>query len=126
MVVVAIIGILSAIALPSYRNYVIRGKIPDATSTLSLKAVKLEQYFQDNKTYVDAPDCATDSTTSKYFTFKCSASSATAYTLGATGAGSMDGFIFTIDQTSAKKTTTVPSGWATNTSCWVSNTGGSC
>ena len=41
MVVVAIIGILSAVALPAYQNYIIRGKIPDATSSLSLKAVRL-------------------------------------------------------------------------------------
>jgi type IV pilus assembly protein PilE len=126
MVVVAIIGILSAVALPSYQSYVIRGKIPDATATLSLKAVKLEQFFQDNKTYVAAPDCAADTASSKYFSFQCSASSATAYTLAATGTGSMAGFVYTIDQSNAKKTTAVPSGWSTNATCWVSNTGGTC
>jgi type IV pilus assembly protein PilE len=126
MVVVAIIGILSAIALPSYQSYVMRGKIPDATSTLSLKAVKLEQYYQDNKTYVGATDCASDTTTSKYFSFQCTASSATAYTLAATGAGSMAGFTYTIDQSNAKATTAVPSGWTANSACWVTNTGGSC
>ena len=50
MIVVAIVAILSAIAIPSYRNYVIRGKIPEATSNLSGQAVKMEQYFEDNKT----------------------------------------------------------------------------
>ena len=34
MVVVAIVGILSAIALPAYSDYVLRGKIPDAISNL--------------------------------------------------------------------------------------------
>jgi type IV pilus assembly protein PilE len=126
MVVVAIIGILSAIALPSYQNYIMRGRIPDATSTLALKAVKLEQFFQDNKTYVAAPDCAADSTSSKYFSFQCSASSATAYTLVATGTGSMAGFTYTIDQSNAKKTTAAPTGWDTNAACWVTNKGGTC
>jgi type IV pilus assembly protein PilE len=127
MVVVAIIGILSAIALPAYQNYIIRGKIPDATSTLSLKAVKLEQFFQDNKTYANAPDCAADTTTSKYFDFSCpAAGTATAYTLQAVGKGSMAGFTYTIDQSNAKQTTFAPSGWATNTTCWVTNTGGTC
>lgn len=126
MVVVAIIGILSAVALPAYQNYIIRGKIPDATSSLSLKAVRLEQFFQDNKTYVNAPDCASDTTTSKYFSFQCTASSATAYTLAATGTGSMAGFGYTIDQSNAKATTAVPSGWTANATCWVTNTGGTC
>ena len=126
MVVVAIIGILSAVALPAYQKYIIRGKIPDATSSLSLKAVRLEQFFQDNKTYVNAPDCASDTTTSKYFSFQCTASSATAYTLAATGAGSMAGFGYTIDQSNAKATTAVPSGWTANATCWVTNTGGTC
>ena len=126
LVVVAIIGILSAVALPAYQNYIIRGKIPDATSSLSLKAVRLEQFFQDNKTYVNAPDCASDTTTSKYFSFQCTASSATAYTLAATGTGSMAGFGYTIDQSNAKATTAVPSGWTANATCWVTNTGGTC
>lgn len=126
LVAVAIIGILSAIALPSYSKYITRGKIPEATSTLSLKAVKLEQFFQDNKTYQNAPDCNADITTSKYFTFQCSASSATTYRLVATGVGSMAGFSFTIDQSNAKATPTVPADWTSNNSCWVTNSGGTC
>jgi type IV pilus assembly protein PilE len=46
--------------------------------------------------------------------------------LAATGTGSMAGFVYTIDQSNAKKTTAVPSGWSTNATCWVSNTGGTC
>ncbi|HUV99447.1 MAG TPA: prepilin-type N-terminal cleavage/methylation domain-containing protein, partial [Gallionella sp.] len=35
MIVVAVIAILSAIAIPAYNDYVIRGKLVDATTQLS-------------------------------------------------------------------------------------------
>lgn len=41
LIVVAIIGILAAVALPSYNDYVTRGKIPDATSNLAVMRVRL-------------------------------------------------------------------------------------
>ena len=57
MVVVAIIGILAAIALPNYSDYVTRSRIPGATSELAGRRVQMEQFFQDNRTYVNAPAC---------------------------------------------------------------------
>lgn len=127
MVVVAIVGILAAIALPAYSDYVIRGKIPDATSNLAAKRVQMEQYFQDNLTYASAPPCTSDSTSSKYFTFDCSvAGTATVYTLEAVGQGTMAGFTYTVDQGNNKATTAVPSDWTTNAACWVTKKGGVC
>lgn len=127
MVTVAIVGILSAIALPSYRDYVIRGKIPEATGTLAIKRVKLEQHYQDNKTYASAPECNSDTSTSKYFNFSCSvAGTASLYTLQAVGKDSMAGFTYTLDQANQKATTDVPDGWTANASCWVTNKGGVC
>ena len=67
MITVAVVAILAAVALPQYRDYVTRGRIPEATSRLATLQVQAEQYFQDNRTYVGAPACATDSATSKYF-----------------------------------------------------------
>lgn len=129
MITVAIIGILAAVAVPAYTDYVIRGKIPDATSGLAAKRVQMEQYFQDNHTYAPAADapCVADSTSSKYFTFSCSvAGTATAYTLQAVGTGTMAGFTFTIDQDNTKLTANVPnSGWGTApVACWVTKKGG--
>lgn len=140
MIVVAIISILTAIALPSYTNYVVRGKIPEATAQLASMQVKMEQFFQDNHTYAGAPNpnnaavaCATaDTATSQYFNFSCSAApTAAAYTLQAVGKSSMTGFTYTVDQSNAKATTIgagAPAGWtaATPNNCWVTKPGGAC
>ena len=127
MITVAIIGILAAVALPSYKDYLMRGRIPDATSNLATKRVQMEQFFQDNRTYVAAPACpASDTASSKYFTFSCTAT-ATTYTLTATGTGAMNGFIFTVNQANTKATTAVPGGWTLPTSgCWAIRKSGDC
>jgi type IV pilus assembly protein PilE len=127
MIVVAIIGILTALAMPAYNDYVTRGRIPDATSNLAAKRVQMEQFFQDNATYVNGTGCTADSTTSQYFDFSCSpAAAATTYTIQAVGKGAMTGFTYTINQDNAKATTAVPSHWTTNGSCWVTKKGGVC
>lgn len=126
MIVVVIVGILASVALPAYTDYTLRGRIPEATANLANKRVQLEQYFQDNRTYMGAATCNADSTTSQYFDFSCTTQSATAYTVQATGKGSMSGFTYTIDQNNAKATTSVPSGWSTNSGCWVTAKGGAC
>lgn len=126
MVTVAIVAILAAVAVPQYRDYVTRGRIPDATSALAAKQVQLEQYFQDRRTYVNAPACASDATTSQFFTFSCTASSATAYVLAATGKSSMTGFTYTINEGSVRATTAVPTGWTSSNNCWVVKKDGSC
>lgn len=126
MIVVAIIGILAAIAVPAYTDHVTRGKVPDATLNLAAKRMQMEQYFQDNRTYVGASACSSDTTTSQYFDFSCTVQTATTYTLQAVGKGTMAGFTYTINEANAKATTAVPSGWATNASCWVTKKGGVC
>ncbi|MGI4846598.1 MAG: type IV pilin protein [Janthinobacterium lividum] len=131
MITVVILGILAAIALPSYSNYVIRGKIPEATSGLASRQVKMEQYFQDNRSYVGAPAaiCA-DTGSSKYFDFSCTpAPTDKTFTLVATGKASMAGFVYTVDESNLKSTTiTGVSGWsaAAPNDCWVTKGGGAC
>jgi type IV pilus assembly protein PilE len=128
LITIVIASILSAVAIPSYRAYVIRGNIPEATSRLATKQVQMEQFFQDNRTYVGGTGCTADSASSKYFDFSCSGVSATGFTLTATGKGSMAGFSYTINQTGAKTTAGLPSGWTTPSpnNCWVTKKGGTC
>lgn len=126
MVVVAIVGILATIALPAYTDYIVRGKIPDATSRLAVLQVQMEQYFQDNHSYVSAPACSSDSSSSKYFDFSCASASATAFVLQAVGKDSMAGFTYTVNQSGTKATSAVPSGWTASSSCWITKKGGVC
>jgi type IV pilus assembly protein PilE len=128
MVAVVIVGILARIAFPAYTSYIIRGKIPEATSNLASKRVQLEQYYQDNRTYVGAPACTGDTASSKFFTFSCgTTATATTYTVTATGTGTMAGFTYTIDQSNTKQTTAAPTGWTpTSTTCWITKQGGAC
>ncbi len=129
MIVVVIIGILTAVALPAYSKYVIRGKIPLATAGLASEQVQMEQFFQDNQTYVGAGGCtgASNGTTTPYFAFSCTVNTATTFTLQALGAGAMAGFTYTVDQNGTKITVAVPTGWTLpSTNCWVTKTGGQC
>jgi len=123
MITVAIIGILAGIAIPAYTDYVRRSRLSDAYNHLSTLSLKAEQNFQNNATYVKTGFCVadpgtTDSTSSKYFTFNCKTTSATAYTATATGTGSMNGYTFTIDQDGNKKTTAFV-GVAGTKNCWL-------
>ncbi len=132
MIVVVIIGILAAIAIPNYTDYVMRGRIPDAASGLSNKVVAMEQYFQDNRTYAGGPGCTADTTTSKFFDFDCSvAGTVNVFTLRATGKSSMSGFTYTVNQAGAKTTVIAapaPANWRTaaTQACWITSQGGAC
>ena len=54
MIVVAIIGILAAIAYPSYDEYVKRGNRTEGQAFLQDVAARQERYFSQNNTYVTA------------------------------------------------------------------------
>lgn len=129
MITVAIIGILASIALPAYSDYVRRGKISEATATLSDLRVRQEQYYQDNRTYVSGgTTCGVAMPVQQFFTFTCTGT-ATSYTLTATGnaSGGMNGFTYTLNQQNTRATTALPSGWGTVPStCWVGRRGDGC
>lgn len=137
MIVVAVIALLAAISVPAYRDYVTRSKIIEATSALSGLRVSMEQYYQDNRTYLNAGNCgigATPAANTKYFNITCggalphpSAPTASTYIIAATGIGDMNGFVYTIDQSNAKQTTAAPAGWGLNSpTCWITHKGGQC
>jgi len=57
MVVVVVIGVLAAVAYPSYRTYVLKGNRASAQAFLMDASQRQHQYFLDNRSY--APDLAT-------------------------------------------------------------------
>jgi len=129
MVVVAIVAILAATAYPSYQDYVLRGQLAEAHSTLSDMRVRTEQYFQDNRTYLGATSCANapKPPAVKYFTYDCTNLTATTFTARAVGTGASADFTYTVDQTNQRVTTKVKTGWGTaGQTCWVIRKGGGC
>ncbi len=132
MVVVTIVGILASIAIPAYSNYVLRGKLTEATTELSTLRVKLEQYYQDSRTYVGACTAGTVAplpTGTKYFTYACPTLTASAFVVTATGVAGQgtNDFIYTIDQDNTRQTTDAPADWgAMPVNCWVTKKGEAC
>ena len=131
MIVVVIVAILAAIAVPNYSDYVKRAKIIEATTGLSDLRQGMEQWFLDNRKYTGY--CASTSGIGRVqpnvtaFTLTC-AEGASTYTLTAKGVpaeGMSTSFVYTIDETGAK-TSAGPSGWAGNPSCWAVRKSGEC
>lgn len=87
MIVVAIVGILAAIAYPSYQEYVLRGNRSEAQAFLNDAAARQERYYAQNNTYADTTAKlgynSANSTTNLY-TLSIPSASATAYSLLAT------------------------------------------
>ncbi len=126
MIAVLVVGVLLSISIPQYRDYIIRSKIVEGTSTLMSLSVKLEQFYQDNRTYVGA--CANNSiapipTNLKYFNIDCEVTEQ-GYLLKAT---SKDGdFVYQLDENENKLTLVVPEGWINVESCWIGKNNGQC
>ena len=131
MIVVAIVAILATVALPSYRDYILRGHLVDGTNGLLTMRADMERYFQDNRTYASTggfnPPCLTARTTDA-FTVSClAAPAASTYVLTAVGRNAATGFTFTLNQADARDTTAVPTGWGTpNSGCWLMKRGQTC
>ncbi|WP_296217645.1 type IV pilin protein [Pseudomonas sp. UBA2684] len=95
MVVVAIVGILAAIAYPSYTEYVNRGKRAEVQAALMEAAQALERYYSVNGSYLDGASIADVFTAnvpasgSANYVIAAQAATATSYTLRATRSGSM-------------------------------------
>jgi prepilin-type N-terminal cleavage/methylation domain-containing protein len=130
MVTVAIVGILAAVALPTYGDYVLRGQLVEATNALAVLRARMERHFQDNRTYATAGTFTSPcdgSSTAGTFTLTCTGVSASAFTAQAAGAGATNGFTFTVNQQNTR-TSTVPAKWggATCNSAWITKKGQGC
>lgn len=131
MATVAIVAILAGVALPSYRDYVRRGQLPEAFSALADYRIKMEQYYQDRRNYGSSA-CADVSGAPAWagfspggatkFTYACSLlSSGQCYKITATGksGSAASGHVFTIDHNNNLATTQFM-GNTVSKACWLS------
>jgi len=137
LIVIAIVAILAAVALPAYGDYLRRGVLPEAFNYLSDYRVKLEQYYQDNRSYGNTGStvCANAAGTGAWnsfdppgvqqFTFTCALDGGGAggnqgYTLTATGStGRAVGHIYTTTHNNDQRTTLFKNVAVTK-ACWAS------
>jgi type IV pilus assembly protein PilE len=134
MITVAIVAILAAVALPAYGDYIRRGQLPEAFAGMSDLRVKMEQYYQDNRSYGTAT-CADASTPawasgtppaltyagSQFFNFTCEVlNGGQGFRItanGVTGARAY-GHTYTIDHANTRRTTQYNRSTVT-ASCWL-------
>ena len=133
MIAVAIIGILTAVALPAYRNYMVRGKLVEGVNGLAALRTQMEQYYQDNRQYTNVSGTilspCNSSTTSGSFTITCSNLTTVTYKLTATGSGLSAGAVYSVDNSNAQSTDSFPTGWGSVPSshaCYLMRKGDSC
>jgi type IV pilus assembly protein PilE len=131
MIVVVIVGVLAAVAYPSFLDQIVRGRIATATNLLGDKRSAMEQWFLSNRTYVGGP--CTTSTSVDGFAVVCSGTgnpAANSYTITATGSGLAGGLVYTLDHHGNQATTGIPSSWGTLPTggypCWLQRKGQTC
>jgi type IV pilus assembly protein PilE len=142
MIVVVIVGILAALAIPAYQDYILRGRIVEATNALSGDRISMEQFYQDNRSYNTTGTFRTpcggggtnDFTTQilTAFVVTCvTANGGTTYTITATGGKlpATANFVYTIAQDGTMTTTSLGATWGAvpvpNT-CWIVKKGQTC
>lgn len=125
LIVVAIVGILTAIAVPTYRDYVVRARLTEVFTGLGTVQPAAEEYWNNAHTYVGFDRMPANSAT---FTFTLTSATDSAYLITATGkaGGTMSGFQYTIDQTGTRATVATAGGWGTSTSCWIDKKNAQC
>lgn len=121
MIVVVILAILAAIALPSYQKYVLRSHRAEGQALLSEAAARQERYFAQNNTYAStstALNLASYLAGVQYYSLAISNVTASTYTLTATATGSQardsECLTLTLDQAGTRGA----SGTGTASTCW--------
>lgn len=121
LVVIAVISILSAIAIPTYRSYVIRANRSDAKAALLSAAGALERCYTRFNSYATADGCTVAfnvSSPSGNYTITAPTQTATAFSLLATAvdgqAKDTDCKNFTLTNSSVRGVT----GTKPAASCW--------
>lgn len=120
MITVAVLGIIAAVALPSYGDYIRKTRRADAMATLAQDQAVIERCYAANFSYA-VPPCVTPSAISQAGFYSIAATqAATTYSLTASATGSQVADTtcaqMSIDQANQK--TAVDNLGATQTSCW--------
>ncbi|NND92309.1 MAG: type IV pilin protein [Granulosicoccus sp.] len=126
MVAVAILGILMAIAVPSYQNYLLSSRRIDARNALTDLSLRLEQRYSAINTYAGATiatNPATDvlrstSSSEGYYTLSIGSATATGYTITATAIGSQKSDKKCGNFTLTSQGTKTTSGAGSVNDCW--------
>jgi type IV pilus assembly protein PilE len=126
MITVAIVGILLAVAVPAYSDYVTRGRLTEAFTALGGAQPAAEQFWANQRTYVGFGGAVAFPTEGNNFSYALSNATASTYTITATGKGKLNGFAYTVNESGTHATTASPDGWGTSDSCWVDHKGGAC
>lgn len=107
MIVVAIIGILAAVAIPSYNDYTARAQVSEAMSLTSGTKTGLAEWYSDRGTFPVTVASVTGSTSGKYvaaLAFPTATGTDMVVTATLKGAGSVNsaiaGLVFAISTTS--------------------------
>ena len=117
MIAVAIVGIIAAVAIPSYKQYIVKSNRAAAQSHMTDIAQSQHQYLVDNRAYTatlaDLNGLTTPGSVSKYYTIAIDAPAATppTFTVTATpkaGTTQADDVTLTIDNAGKK---TPPEKW---------------
>jgi type IV pilus assembly protein PilE len=129
MIVVVIVGILAAIAYPSYRGYVLRSHRSDAKIALERTAQTLERCYTNStpRSYATCPPLATviagtaTSSENGYYSITIPTATATAFSVTATAVGGQladaDCRTFTLNNTNTRSAKTAANA-DNNTACW--------
>ena len=133
MIAVAIVGIIAAVAIPQYKDYITRGSLADATTGLAAVRADMERYYQDNRTYANvgafvSPCLAAASPVFGKFTITCQGNpDNVSYVLQAVGSSgtNVSGFTFTVNQADVRATV-APAGWTSCTTKWITKKGDIC
>lgn len=119
MVVVAVVAILAAVALPSYSRYIVRSRAVDGQTALASFATRMEQRYQDVNNFGADGKCGVTPTNATNFDLACTlGSDAQSYVATATGKNGVSGVTYTIDQAGTRKTVQHPYGVPAQ-ACWT-------
>lgn len=130
MITVIIAAVLAVVALPAYRDHSLRAQVTQAFSQMAAVSLRLEQFYQDNRSYAVKNDCGVPMPASDYFSYACVPDKiGQSYLLTASGIadrGTQD-FSYTLDQSGNARTLTLPEDWGTApVNCWIAKKGMAC